>query len=616
MEEQQIDSGAARRARWRRDLLIALALVLILSVSRAAHDWPQLSRLILPDADDMMRLAQIRDWLGGQAFNDWTQYRMAPPAGSPMHWSRLNDLVPAAMIVLGTPLLGQHGAELLAVSLYPPLLLVATMLLIASIARKLWRDAAAPVAIVLTALAFPASSLFVPGRIDHHALQVVTVLIAARALIARPTPWSGLVAGLAMACSLMIGLETLPQVGGLIGAAGLIWAMRGTRERARLAGLGAGLGVVTLAFLATMRPNYWPTDLCDSFTPASSAAILSESLVLVLLAAATPWLRGPALRAGLGATGAIGAALAVLRAYPVCLSGPYGQVDPFLLKNFITHIDEANSIFAQDSLVRVIGLAGLMIVGVVAALWALARAGRRWPLVLPVAAGVLASGVVILAQLRGVYLGVPLSVPLLAGFVARVRQTGRAVTTLAAWLGSAGVAYGMIPDMIDRLTSPPPPPGVIISRDVTAQMLCNRGETWAAVNRYPAGVIMAPTNMASYLVGSTHHATIGAGYHRNNAGNVAMYRFFLSRADAARSIGRAWRIDYVAFCPGDFEEIDLLERFPHSLAADLARGHAPTGFEALAIPNSRLRLWRVHRWLGQAPAGQAPTPLPPAPPRS
>ncbi|OQW44433.1 MAG: hypothetical protein A4S16_03895 [Proteobacteria bacterium SG_bin6] len=599
MEQQRIDSGQARRARWRRDLLIALALVAILSFSRAARDWPQLSRLILPDADDMMRLAQIRDWLGGQAFNDWTQYRMAPPAGSPMHWSRLNDFVPAAMIMLSTPLLGQHGAELVAVSLYPPLLLVAAMLLIASIARKLWRDPAAPVAIVLMALAFPATSLFVPGRIDHHALQVVTVLVAARALIARPTGASGLIAGLAMACSLMIGLETLPQVVGLIGAAGLIWVVRGTRESARLAGLAAGLGGLTLVFLLTMRPNYWPNNLCDSFTPASSAAILGESAVLALLAGATPWLRGPIWRAGIGAVGAIGTALAVLHAYPACLAGPYGQVDPFLLKNFITHIDEANSVFAQDSVVRVIGLAGLMIAGIVAALWALARAGRRWPLILPIAGAVLASGLVILAQLRGVYLGVPLSVPLLAGFVARVRKTGRAVPMVAAWLGSAGVAYAFIPDTVDRLTSPPPPPGIAISRDVTAQILCNRGDTWAAVDRYPAGVIMAPTNMASYLVGSTHHATVGAGYHRNNAGNIAMYRFFLSPAAAARPIGRLWRIDYVAFCPGDFEEIDLLERFPHSLAADLARDRAPAGFERLALGNSRLRLWRVRRWLDQ-----------------
>ena len=608
MEQQRIDSGSARRARWRRDALIALGLVLVLSIARAARDWAQLSHLILPDADDMMRLAQIRDWIGGQAFNDWTQYRMAPPAGSPMHWSRLADMVPAAIILLATPLLGRHGAELLAVSSYPPLLLVITMLLVASIARRLWHDRAAPVAIVLMALAFPATSLFVPGRIDHHGLQVVTVLIATRALIARPSLSSGLVAGLAMACSLMIGLETLPQVAGLIGALGLIWVARGARERPRLAGLGLGLGGLTLVFLLTMRPRYWPSDLCDSFTPASSAAILGESLVLLILAGLTPRLRQPVIRAGLGAAGALGAALAVVRAYPACLRGPYGQVDPFLLRNFITHIDEANSVFAQDSLVRVIGLAGLMVAGVAAALWALARARRRWALVLPVAAGVLASGVVILAQLRGVYLGVPLSVPILAGIVASARRSGRTGPMIAAWLGAAGVAYAVIPDLIDRLTSPPPPPGITISRDVTAQILCNRGDTWTAVDRYPAGVIMAPTNMASYLVGATRHATVGAGYHRNNAGNIAMYRFFLSRAPAARPIGRHWRIDYVAFCPGDFEEIDLMRRFPLSLAADLARNRPPAGFERLDLGNSRLRLWRVRRWLDSADA-----PLPAAP---
>ena len=44
------------------------------------------------DADDYLRLQQVRDWLGGQSFFDVTQYRVDPPRGLPMHWSRIVDL--------------------------------------------------------------------------------------------------------------------------------------------------------------------------------------------------------------------------------------------------------------------------------------------------------------------------------------------------------------------------------------------------------------------------------------------------------------------------------------------------------------------------------------------
>jgi len=44
--------------------------------------------------DDAMRLVEVRDLLGGQSWFDLTQYRLAPPEGVRMHWSRLIDLPP------------------------------------------------------------------------------------------------------------------------------------------------------------------------------------------------------------------------------------------------------------------------------------------------------------------------------------------------------------------------------------------------------------------------------------------------------------------------------------------------------------------------------------------
>src|SRR3974390_1013609 len=52
------------------------------------------------DSDDALRMAEVRDLLAGQSWFDLTQYRMTPPHGVAMHWSRLIDAPLAGMILL------------------------------------------------------------------------------------------------------------------------------------------------------------------------------------------------------------------------------------------------------------------------------------------------------------------------------------------------------------------------------------------------------------------------------------------------------------------------------------------------------------------------------------
>jgi hypothetical protein len=75
--------------------VVALAVILLLS-------WPQITAVWadgrLSDTDDAMRIAQIRDWMAGQSWFDLRQYRLAPPDGAPMHWTRVVDVQVAALI--------------------------------------------------------------------------------------------------------------------------------------------------------------------------------------------------------------------------------------------------------------------------------------------------------------------------------------------------------------------------------------------------------------------------------------------------------------------------------------------------------------------------------------
>ena len=78
---------------------------------------------VIPGADDMMRLQQIRDLLGGQGWFDVAQSRMLTPEGGDMHWSRLPDLFVAGVILLTEPVLGRETAEQLAIGIWPLILL-------------------------------------------------------------------------------------------------------------------------------------------------------------------------------------------------------------------------------------------------------------------------------------------------------------------------------------------------------------------------------------------------------------------------------------------------------------------------------------------------------------
>jgi hypothetical protein len=59
----------------------------------------------LPDTDDYMYLNQVLDWMKGQGWYDNIQHRLDPPAGVPIHFSRL-AMLPMAGIIYVIEFLG------------------------------------------------------------------------------------------------------------------------------------------------------------------------------------------------------------------------------------------------------------------------------------------------------------------------------------------------------------------------------------------------------------------------------------------------------------------------------------------------------------------------------
>ncbi|NYT41208.1 hypothetical protein HZY97_10605 [Sphingomonas sp. R-74633] len=561
------------REAW-RDHLVALLLAMGLCLAWTLRGWHDLAALRLPDTDDMVRLQQIRDWIAGQGFGDLAQHRLGPPPGLEMHWSRLPDLVPAAVIAALTPLLGSHGAELTALILSPALLFLAALLLTGSIARRL--GAPAITAVLLAGLAYPATSLFLPGRIDHHALQMVLLLLLVRALLGAGTLVAGIVAALAMTASLDIGLETLPLLA--VGGAALValWVADASGSRDRLLGFGLALPLALAGTSVVLRNSGWAVPACDGFTALFWRAAQCASLALLGLAlfgaARATTLRTRGIASGIA--GIAGLATVLLLA-PQCLH-PYGQVDPLLARLWLAEVGEAQALFGTSP-ATAIAYAGLAVVGLVATfIIAWKRRDAGWWML---AALMLTALAITCFQLRGAYAAALLAAPGLAVMIGAARVRG-APALAAAWIVSTGILY---PIAATAIFPPKPEPGAN----------CTAPDSLARLAALPPGRLLAPLDLGAYALAATPHAVLAAPYHRNNQGNRAMIDFFLGQPAQSEAIARQWGIDYVAFCDDDLDRFAKAAAAPHSLAETLRAGAVPAWLVPVNTGSENPRVYRL-----------------------
>src|SRR5207302_7367227 len=126
------------------------------------YNWNQIRWFGLGDTDDNMRIMQVRALLHGQGWYDLRNYRLNPPFGANIHWSRLVDL-PIAGLILGLrPFLGGAGAERWAVAIAPMLPYLLLLYSVALAARRLLGPTAYPLAFCAIFFAGSTNGMFTP----------------------------------------------------------------------------------------------------------------------------------------------------------------------------------------------------------------------------------------------------------------------------------------------------------------------------------------------------------------------------------------------------------------------------------------------------------------------
>ncbi len=287
--------AAEVRTRARKDapllaaIVLALAGAALLTLPRARAVW---SAGEFYDSDDAMRAVQVRDLIAGQSWLDMTARRLDPPDGLFMHWSRIVDTPLAALDLLFGLFLAPDMAERATRLAFPFLCLALLLALAAFVARVLVDRSARMLAVWLVFLSAPMFMQFSPGRIDHHAPQIV-LLMATFGLVAlgldAKRPWALAAAAAPLALSLAISLENLPFFVVLLAAPAILFFRAGEAASRRLRSFALGLLVFApLTFVATVAPARYGLSACDAYSAVHLRALIVGALGLAALAAVAP----------------------------------------------------------------------------------------------------------------------------------------------------------------------------------------------------------------------------------------------------------------------------------------------------------------------------------------
>lgn len=585
----RLEAGFDRH--WKLLTLIAWAAVTAWFV----YDrWNQIRWMSLGDTDDNMRLMQVRAWLGGQGWYDLRQYRLNPPVGFDIHWSRLVDLPIAGLILFFRLFTSNSWAERLAVGIAPLIPLSVTMLALGATVRRLIAPTAWPLAIAFLLGTAATMLMFMPERIDHHGWQLAMLSVTVAGLCDPAARRGGMMVGLASAASLTIGLEMLPYAA----MAGAIIALRWVWDRGEAPRLGIyalTLGGGSAAGFVAFASNANYAMRCDALTPVWLSVTMAAGALLFVLARVNPASRGARLLLALVAGGGIAIGFAML--FPQCLTRPE-QVSPELQRNWLNNVREAKPIY-KHPLRMALPIVVLPLIGLFGAIWATwaARATRvagSWAAVTLFTAF---ACMMLLWQARAGPAAQLLAVPgaaalgwlILPWFLNHRLLVVRVGGTVAGFLLVSGLFAGLAIKWfpIDR-------PKAYAKRVNAATGNCMRTTVLSRLNRYPAQTVFTFVDLGPRLIVTTHHSAIAGPYHRNGDAILDVQHAFQGSEVQARGIMKRHGATLLLLCPNMSESTNYRARAPGGFYDRMASGWVPDWLVPLPIAKgSPLRLYRI-----------------------
>ena len=499
--------------------------------------------------------------------------------------------------------LGRERAVYLSALLVPPLLggLFAALFLGAAFAVIPGRGTQVPVLMVATLL-YPLSE-FLPGRVDHHGLQLVLTTLALCLLLRALEPGrSRAAAGLGVVggTSLAIGLETLPFLGAATVILCLAWTMRDRAAATRLAIFGSAMtGTVLVLIPLTLPRSEWTAVVCDRMSlvhAAMAAVVLAAGVGAIALERLRPAASRSARLAAVGGMGIAGLAL-LAAIFPHCAGSPYANVSTEI-RYWLDVVAEAQSLLdvlhAQPDIAISATILPLAALAVLTVQWARSAAPANSRSI--ALAVLVASGVALMAwQVRGAtYSGLVASValvPLAATLNGRADGLKRRLPRMGLMLFLPMTCFAAV--VLPLLLANPAP-----SRAADGwNSRCDIQPVLAELTN-PAGLgagvrtIAAPIDLGPGILLLTRHGVLAAPYHRNTRGLADHRRIFAGTEEESLATVRARDVGAILYCR-KFEWVTTYPNRPAFLNQRLGAGHPPWWL----VPvwhDEDMGLYRVH----------------------
>ena len=581
-------------ARPTRAVLITWAVI---AAALSASAWTYIAQGRFPGPDDVLRLVQVRDLLAGQGWWDVTQYRIDPPGGVPMHWSRLVDAPLALLILLFEPWTGAAQAEFIAAIVMPLALLLLLMLVVARLAWRLFDTRTAILSLAALAFAPAVLSQAQPLRIDHHAWQIACVGVALWSIAWRRAARGGAVAGGAMAAGVLISLEMLPMAAAFAIVLALRWAID-HRARSWLVAYMQALGGVLTLLVAVFKGPGVLAPWCDAIAvphlgffliAAVGTSIIGALPRLPLLTLALLF----AIVAGLG----VGF---VAWSNPQCLTAPFGTLDPLVHEIWYRSVREGMPVWQLEADRAVAAIVQSLVA--LAATIVLCLKSRDWLrqwwleyailLALAIAAG--------FATARSIaFAGVIGAIPLgwaASSLWAAYRQGDTPAKRVGAF---AGIFLALMPGKAAAAALTPAfeAGGLAITAPTAARDgNCDLSANAERLATLPPSLLFSNLDIGPGILIETPHSVVATGHHRANLAMRDIVSGFTGSTAEARSVVERREADYVVLCEV-LAETQLLAQVggQDSFVADLLGGRVPAWLEEVDLGTGALRVWRVRR---------------------
>lgn len=600
-----LSTHTARHWKW-----LTFLLWVIIAVAFVVTRWPAIHWLVLGDTDDNIRYVQVKDWLAGQGWYDLRQYRLDPPGGADIHWSRLVDLPIAGLILLFRAFVDQGLADRLACGIAPLLPLLLLMLSLGFIGRRLAGPNGWLLAVLAPLAAQMGLGMYVPMRIDHHGWQLALALTMLAGVIDEDRLRGGIVAGLSSALSIAIGMEMIVYLAAGGGLIALRWVFRPGAERRMLpyaVTLAGATSILYLLFASYANRAM----LCDALSPIWVTVFGAAGAGMVLLSL----LRTPRWPLRLAAGTIVGGAVALFfwLNWPQCLS-PY-QISPELQRLWLVNIREAKPITAQAQslVVPLLAIPAAGLLGLLWALWDARRDGERLWAWLTVGLMMLFSTALLFWQLRAGPAAQLLAIPPAAWAAHRLvalALTGPRPARIwaasgVALLGLVACIYPLYPQAVrlyqDATGTRPKPwrPAALARSDAIkkANGRCRTLPALALLDQLPPATIFTMVDLGPRLLATTHHSALAGPYHRNGATILDIHHAFDGPADGFRAIAAKHHATYLLVCP-DFPEGTIYQaRSPRGFYADLMRGRRPDWLVPVPLETGMTLPYQLYRIL-------------------